>query len=487
MSATRIARHELRLAWRTRVVAVLGILLALIVAGAAAAGDARVRRDANQGARFQALVDRQWKEQPDRHPHRVSHYGFLLFRPRAPLSSFDSGVESFSGSALFLEAHRQNSANFADAALDGAGRRFGELTMASVLQLFVPLLLFAVAGVAISREREGGTLWLLLCQGTSWRALLWGKLLGVWLAVAGLVGPGLVLTAVWLTSRGGGALWTRDHVSRVALLVAAHACYFAVCAALALLVSASHRTSRAAMATLMAVWIALWVVFPRALPWLAASRYPLPARALLEARVDARVRELGDSHNPTDPKFQALRESYLRKYGAARLEDLPINYNGVVMFESEKATSDAYREEWSALVDTLRRQARLVGWAGLLSPYVAMRNLSMALSGVDVAHGIDFERQAEEYRYRLIQDLNELHTREVSYARDRYEGVGIGGAPTRQRISHDHFDSLPLFEYARPGVSWSLRETPAGMVTLGWWIAGLLVAVAVAARRAPSM
>jgi hypothetical protein len=39
-----------------------------------------------------------------------------------------------------------------------------------------------------------------------------------------------------------------------------------------------------------------------------------------------------------------------------------------------------------------------------------VRTASMALSGVDLAHVLDFERQAEELRYRIVQRLNDLHT-----------------------------------------------------------------------------
>ena len=177
-TAARIARHEARHAWRSGVALIVGALLALLLVGAAVIGHQRAAAEAEQRQRYQAIVSQQWHDQPDRHPHRVAHYGFLVFRPRAPLSVFDTGVESYTGTSLFLEAHRQNSANFSDASQTDGTRRFGELTMAMVLQVLAPLLLFVIAGVAVTREREGGTLGLLLCQGASWRDVLWGKALG---------------------------------------------------------------------------------------------------------------------------------------------------------------------------------------------------------------------------------------------------------------------------------------------------------------------
>jgi ABC-2 type transport system permease protein len=469
-------RHELRQAWRERVLAVLGVVLPLLLAGASLVSAARQTSEAGQRARFQEIVGAQFRDQPDRHPHRVAHYGFLVFRPAPPLGAFDTGVDSYTGSTIFLEAHRQNSANFSDAAQSDGLRRFGELTPAVVLQLFVPLLVLAIAGVSVTREREAGTLWLLLCQGAPWKTLLWGKFGGALLAVAVFLTPGLLLTLAALARREGVPL-DGDALARGALMTTSHVAYLAACAALAILVSASHRTSRSALVTLLGIWIALWVVLPRALPGLATAMYPVPTRTALDAAVERQVRELGDSHNPTDPRFQQLRADTLNRFGAARLDDLPINYNGLVMLEGEQLTSEAYRQHMGALLETYERQARLVAWAGFISPFVAMRTVSMALAGADVAHTTNFEHQAEAYRYAMVQHLNTLHSEQVSYVRDRYEGVGDHQAPSRQRISRDHWAHVPTFQYQRPTVVQAISAQPFGLLALAWWGAALWAGV----------
>lgn len=468
MSTLRVARHELVEAWRARVVLVLGAVLTLLSLGAIIVGDTRLATERAQRERYQAIVGSQFREQPDRHPHRVSHYGFLVFRPPAPLGAFDTGVQTYTGAAIFLEAHRQNSANFSDASQADGIRRFGELTPAMVLQLLVPLLIFVTTGVSVTREREAGTLPLLLCQGTRWSSILRGKLWGAAVVVLALVFPGMALAAGWLW-RGSSIELSGDSIARIGLLGLALVADLVACAAIALIVSTTHRTSRAALITLVALWIGLWILVPRALPALATALHPLPSRAMFEAQVEARVRELGDSHNPDDAKFAALREQYLTRYGVSRIEDLPVNYNGIVMMEGEKLTTDAYQEFLGRLLDTYGRQSRVVEWGSLVSPYVAMRTVSMALTGVDVPHAIDFERQAEDYRYRLIQALNDLHTNEIDLARDRYLGHGEGAVPSRQRISREHWDDLPAFEYQRRSVGWAVAQQPIGIMALGAW------------------
>lgn len=459
----RIAWQEVRTAWRTRTTAALAFVLTLLTVAAAVVGHARFDRDAAQRDRYQRLVGSQFDAQPDRHPHRVSHYGFLIFRPRAPLGFFDSGVEGHAGTSIFLEAHRQNTANFSGAVENGGGSRFGELTPAMVLQLLIPLFVFAVAGVSLTREREAGTLTMLLCQGTSWRRIMLGKLFGSLLIVMAVLLPGWLLSLAWLAAQSR-VTWTGDLAGRAALLLVTHAVFLSLCAALAISVSARCRTSRGALMTLLSLWIALWIVAPRLVPAIAATRHPIPSRAQFDAEVERRVRELGDSHNPNDPQFAAIKEKALAEHGVTSVEALPFNYSGFVMQEGERLTSDAYQAHIAALVDTYDRQASLIALCGVISPYLAVRTVSMGLSGSDPAHIVDFERQAESYRYRLIQQLNTLHMHEVEADKDRYTST-VEGAPSRVRIDRAFFAGLPEFEYRRPSLGWALNATRMAFAT----------------------
>ena len=460
----KIAWHELRAAWRSRVVAALAVALTLLATSAAIVGQARFAADTAQRVRYQQVVGEQFEAQPDRHPHRVSHYGFLVFRPRAPLGFFDAGVESYGGTSIFLEAHKQNTANFSAAAQTGSSGRFGELTLALVLQVFVPLFLFGVAGVSVTREREDGTLPLLLCQGASWSDLLWGKVAGALLIVGAVLTPALVVSVGWLAFAADVG-WTTDLWLRAGGLAAAHLVFLITCAALAVTVSAWHGTSRGALITLLGAWIGLWVVLPRVLPVLGTALYPAPSRAVFEAEVEQAVKALGDSHDPNDAKFAALRAKALADHGVTRVEDLPFNYSGFVMQQGEQLTSEAYQAHMAALLDTYGRQSRLVELAAVGSPFLAVRSLSMALAGSDVAHLFEFDRQAEAFRVSLIASLNELHMREVPQARDQQRADPRFGAPSGLRIDRRFFDDLPAFDYRPPSTRQALSARGLGITT----------------------
>jgi ABC-2 type transport system permease protein len=152
--------------------------------------------------------------------------------------------------------------------------------------MLVPLFVFALAGVSLTREREAGTLSLLLCQGASISQIVWGKLCGAVLVVSAVLAPGLVIGAGWLTLRGD-THWTGDTSARLLGLAVAHVCFLVTCAALAMAVSAWQRTSRAALVSLIGIWCLLWIVLPRVLPVISTALHPLPACASFDAEVEA--------------------------------------------------------------------------------------------------------------------------------------------------------------------------------------------------------
>lgn len=202
--ATRIARDEWRCLLRDR--AAVASLLLLVVLTLVAVLNAREhqRSVAAERAHYQAEANQAFEAQPDRHPHRMVHFGHFLFRPLNPLAAFDPGIDSYTGNTMFLEGHRQNSANFGDVRQHSLLLRFGQLTPAFVLQVLTPLLLVFFGHAGVARERESGTLRVLLAQGVRSRELVLGK----WLALAGFAGLALapaLLGLAWLAASGQAA------------------------------------------------------------------------------------------------------------------------------------------------------------------------------------------------------------------------------------------------------------------------------------------
>ena len=189
MSAARlVAREELRVWRRSRLAVVAGVVAALLVIVSVVSTVARVGSEAAARDALQETSEATFLSQPDRHPHRMVHYGHFVFRAPPPLAALDPGVDPYTGTAMFLEGHRQNSATFSQARSAAWPGALGGLTPAATYQLVVPLLLILIGYASVAREREGATGAQLAAAGVSLRTLWVGKSLAL-----GLVGRARVL------------------------------------------------------------------------------------------------------------------------------------------------------------------------------------------------------------------------------------------------------------------------------------------------------
>ena len=186
-----------------------------------------------------------WESNPDKHPHRMAHFGTFAFREQHPLSIFDSGIESYTGNAIFLEAHRQNTANFSEASLSTGLVRFGDLNIALLLQLILPLIIFFIGYSSITAEKENGTLKMIYLQGATIKEVLLGKSLGIFLISALFFIPAFI--ALWsITFLETHALHSAI-VIRVGLLTVAYLLFYLLLSGLTAIVSGKSNSSNKAL------------------------------------------------------------------------------------------------------------------------------------------------------------------------------------------------------------------------------------------------
>jgi ABC-2 type transport system permease protein len=470
-----IARHEWRQLVRSRV-ALIAVALVLLLSVAAAA-TATAHRDTNADIRerFQQTADARFDEQPARHPHRVVHYGHFVFRPLPALASFDPGVDSFTGNMIYLEGHRQNSANFGDVRQSSLLARFGQLTPAFVLQLLAPLVLIFVAFGIVARDRETGTLRQSLAHGVSARRLLSGKFVAV-CGIAAIVLTPAIATLAWLMFAEGAAV-----LASLAMLVG-YAAYLIIWAALIVIVSAWSAHARTALLALLALWASTAILVPRVAPTLALGVAPLETRLETEIAIQRDLRQMGDSHDPDDPFFTAFRTRTLAQYGVERVEDLPVNYRGLLAMEGEQLTSRLFDRYANQQFAQQQRQAEFVGFAAVLSPTIAVQRLSMAASGTDLDGHRRFLEQAEAYRYAIVQRLNRLQAEALTFADDSGRNSDPEAA-RRVRIDQGNWRDIPDFAYLGATPAEKLAAAlPSALILCGWLLLGLLM-LRLASRR----
>ncbi len=469
------ARNELRHLLRSRIALTAILLVAMLTLVAALTSRAYQADQANLRERLQQTANATFEAQPDRHPHRMVHYGHFAVRPASGLAAMDPGVEAFTGNMIFLEGHRQNSANFGDARQSSLLVRFGQLSPALVLQVVAPLLLVFIGAGVIANERERGTLRQALLAGASGRSVLVGKALALGVAAMVIALPALILLGY--LSLSGAA-----RPSAVALSVAGYALYLAIWVVLIVAVSALAGRSRSALIALVAAWAFAVLLTPRLAPEAATALTPLPTRIETDIAIQRDLRAMGDSHNPDDPYFAAFKQRTLARYGVATVDQLPLNYRGLLAVEGEKLTSGLFDRYAARAFDAMQDQSRIMDSLALLSPAIAIRRLSMTAAETDLVGYRRFMEQAEAYRYDLVQRLNMLQATAVTAADDGAKSKDAA-AEARSRISAENWRKMPSFNPSRPTAAAVLHGAAPALGALLGWLAAALLLFGFAAQR----
>lgn len=411
-------------------------------------------------------VRERWEANPDKHPHRMAHYGYVAFRQKYPLSFFDYGMDSYVGNAVFLEAHRQNTINFSEASLSNGLLRFGEISAALILSLLVPLLIFFWGFSLIAGEREQGTLRLLLSQGVSWSELIMGKSLGLFYLSLTLFLPSIALAAILLilsASLGNAP----DALLSFGVLSLSYVTYLFVMSLLAVWVSAISKTSKPALISLIGCWLFFTLILPKVSQVAGQVFFPSPSKIEFDTAVEHELIEQGDSHNPDDPHFQALKDSVLAVHNVSSTKDLPFNYSGFIMREGEKMSTQVFRAHQLQLMEDYEQQQNVVRWTAFLNPYIAIKNLSMAFSGTDFPAYRHFQNQAETYRYDLAQTMNNLQIELIS-------NKTKSSSDKRAVISQQYWKDFPDFQQEFLSFSQIIKNESGSLLALLLWLLSLI-------------
>lgn len=475
MSAvTRIAREEWRLWKRSRLVFVAALIIAVLVAATSILTALRIADEAERRAARQTDAEQTFFAQPDRHPHRMVHYGHYAFRTPPPLAAFDPGVDAVTGQSIFLEGHRQNTAMFADTRAGADLGGFAVLTPANIYQLLLPLLLIIIGHGLMLRERESGTLAVLLAQGQSGLALATGKALAL-ASLAGLFLLPVGALAIHATAAGEPAL-------TALLMVGTYALYLAVWCALVLAVSLWVRKRSVALGILVFVWLLVALVVPRIGINAASAAVDAPGKIESDLVMLAEQRKLGDGHNAADPAFEALQKQVLDQYGVSTIEQLPLNWRGVVAGYSEAKLTKLMNDYAGNRMGRELQQSRIVTLFGFASPTIAVGAASRALAGTDLATHHRFMRETETVRFGFVQGLNDLHATALSYADDARRSSDPE-AERRTRVNASAWRVLDSFRFVPdPAAARAARAALPLMMMLGW-LALLGCAIIVGARR----
>ena len=167
-----------------------------------------------------------------------------------------------------------------------------------------------------------------------------------------------------------------------------------------------------------------------------------------------------------------MQAVYLKKYGVDSVQRLPLNFEWVAAQAGEDYHDRVQARHRAGLVRTLEAQNRLSTAASFVDPYLAVRNLSMALAGTDLYTSLDFQQQATDYRARFLARLNGDAARHSKYGQfyEYHQGQAL-------------WATVRDFAYRLPALAAVLPHYAPEMLALLLWVLALPLALHRTVRR----
>ena len=456
-AALAIAVKDATETWRDGRFRWAAALLLLLLIAAIAGGVQHQTQIARQHADAQQAERDAWLDKGDMNPHAAAHYGAFVFKPVQPLSAIDSGLDPYLGVFVFLEAHKQQLARHRPIEDASPTRRLGLLTPAAAALVLIPLLVVSLTFSSFAGERDHGTLRPLLAVGVSRRSLLAGKALGALLPLIIVMIPAAIIGAVVLyVNRPADP--EAPIGARALGLLAVYVSHAVVWTGLGLTVSARARSQSTALVVLLALWFANAFVMPPAAMAIAKAVVPSPSAIEFAAAIDDEKAAWPN----WDQRVDRVMERFLE--GEFESTMAPANVEVVALVESEAEETALYERHFVKLFETHGAQARVYERAGVVSPTLAARTLSMALAGTDDIHDREFSAAAAKYRAGMLTTLNtELaqsgRLNSFDYLRGR-----------------DLWEKVTPFDYDVPSAALALSERRVSAIALTVWLAAVGIA-----------
>jgi ABC-type transport system involved in multi-copper enzyme maturation permease subunit len=379
-----------------------------------------------------------------------------VYWPPAPASVFAAGFEEAHPRHLVVGKH---SVEFG-APLDvrSSSGLFGSIDYLFIVQFIFSLFAVLLSFDAITREKEHGTLRSILSNPLGRAALVSGKLLGGYSALAI---PLLVafLTGIIVLAVAGLNVFSGDFSVRAGWILTSSLLYIAVFFLLGLLVSCLVSSTYAALVVSLAVWLTAALVLPRAASLASQLWKPVTSRQATWLQKLAAVNSIEQD------KGRALQEladrAWVTNTNGNKVpgDDWPQKRRAVAMPYEERAAQVVKRIE-----DEYHRrkagQRRLGLSLARFSPAGSLANFvtEMADTGIGAEERFIFE--ADRYRETLTHELF------GKFYRDVFPGGGVSMGTSGLINPAD----LPAFRLARPRISQSLSAADLAIL-LVWFLA----------------
>lgn len=438
----RVILHELRLLRRDRMFFLISALFVVLSLYAAISGRAWVAQQreglevarTEERERYTRFLDHvrsveaggaeatTWKD--PRSPGAVSAFigGRYAALEPGPLAGLAVGQSDLNPGVYLVTTMGLDSVLAREEIANPVHLLIGRFDLAFVYIFLYPLLVLALTYDLLSRERESGTLNMVLSQPVRLDAVMLNKVV-----VRGAVMMALTIILSGAAYLVGGGTLEPEPLARLAAWMMAAVIYGSFWFALALLVNALGRSSAENSVTLLGLWVVLALIVPAMMALVAQTAHPTPSWVELEVGMrDANAQVSQDASRVLARYYEDHPE--LVRPGEGEAEDATVRFYAVreEVERQMRPMMEQFEAQRQAQQEVLRR------W-GLLSPPVIMQEVFSDIAGTGL----------ERYR-RFVASVRDYHA--------RWRAFFAPKVLEKAKLSSADYASIPEF---------SLREEPS--------------------------
>ena len=462
----RIAKKELLeklLDFRVITSFIIGLVLA-VVCVIVTGEDYRVRKSAYDAA----VADAQKKL---RNVKVFSQYQPDIVYPPSPLSVFSNGANIPGPVVISISIDRVPRYEQAEVASNPLMQIYDPLDLELVLQVLFSLLAILLTYDAFAREKEDGTLRLIMSNPVSRTKLLYGKVLGSFLILSTTTVMLFAIVLILMLTVLGVTLSMEDFF-RALLIALVTLLYLSNFAALGTLASLTFHRSSTSLAVSLFIWCFLSILQPNLNTYFAAEFGSTP-------RLDDIQPALEEEYKSFFLKLEHLQaqdSAILNDTARRKFIEAVVDYGSAVIYT---AVADAdydvleslirqvklYREiaetannEWllyqNLYLSKLDKQLRHKRMLDLVSPAALLSYVTSIFARTDVDNFENFLKQAREYRNKYIRYLDEkgIFSTNAQLFFSRLTKDQIDPAATARRLAQ--------YEKDRSSVPWTQNMEP---------------------------
>ena len=133
------------------------------------------------------------------------------------------------------------------------------------------------------------------------------------------------------------------------------------------------------------------------------------------------------------------------------------------MREGEKTSSNLYKKHHADLIHIYQNQNNISRFSSYINPFTAIKHVSMTMAGTDFSSYINFQNQADDYRYHLSQTMNELQMEYISPKKES------GSEGKTHVVGQEHWKEFSDFNHKPIPFNISIKEALPAIVSLLLW------------------